>query len=105
LYSYVQDSPFLHGVHNDNRIVAFRRWDETQEFLIVASLNNYSFSEGYAIQNSRLKDGSWRETFNSDTDYYGGYNVGNSGADIPVTNGNINLIIPANGFIVFQKIS
>ena len=91
-------------VHNDNRVIAFRRWDETQEFLIVASLNNYSFSEGYVIENSRLQDGSWREIFNSDAESYGGYNVGNSGAAIQACNSNISIIIPANGFVVFQKV-
>jgi 1,4-alpha-glucan branching enzyme len=90
-------------VHNANRVIAFRRWDATEEFFIVASLNNRPFGSGYTIDNSRLGDGGWREIFNSDAQTYGGDNVGNSGATIPASNGRIHVVIPANGFVVFQK--
>ncbi|MEC4816596.1 MAG: alpha amylase C-terminal domain-containing protein [Scytonema sp. PMC 1069.18] len=46
---------------------------------------------------------SWQEIFNSDAERYGGYNVGNLGASIPANNGRISVIIPANGFVVLQK--
>lgn len=91
-------------VHNANRVIAFRRWDDSQEFLIVASLNNNPFGAGYAIENSRLGNGMWREIFNSDAEQYGGNNVGNLGANIPSTNGQIHVVIPANGFVVFQRV-
>jgi 1,4-alpha-glucan branching enzyme len=90
-------------VHNANRVIAFRCWDETEELLIVASLNNHPFRSGYTIESSRLGDGDWREIFNSDAQIYGGDSVGNSGATIPVSNGCIHVVIPANGFVVFQK--
>lgn len=90
-------------VHNANRVIAFRRWDESEELLIVASLNNYPFGSGYTIESSRLGDGRWREIFNSDAELYGGNNVGNSGATIPSLHGRIHVVIPANGFVVFQK--
>lgn len=90
-------------VHNANRVIAFRRWDETEELLIVASLNNHPFISGYIIENLRSSDGLWSEIFNSDTEIYGGYNVGNLGTSIPSYNGRINAVIPANGFVVFRK--
>lgn len=90
-------------VHNANRIIAFRRWDASEELLIVASLNNHSFEAGYTIENSRLGEGNWKEVFNSDSDIYGGYNVGNFGVNIPSNNGRIHVVVPANGFVVFQK--
>lgn len=90
-------------VHNTNRVIAFRRWDGTEELLIVASLNNYPFGSGYTIESSRLGDGRWREIFNSDAELYGGNNVGNFGATIPSLHGRIHVVLPANGFVVFQK--
>jgi 1,4-alpha-glucan branching enzyme len=91
------------SVHNANRVIAFRRWDITEEFLVVASLNNQSFSFGYTINNSRIEDGQWREIFNSDASLYGGDSIGNFGFDIFAANGYINSIVPANGFVVFQR--
>jgi 1,4-alpha-glucan branching enzyme len=90
-------------VHNANRVIAFRRWNATEEFLVVASLNNQPFSSGYTINNSRIGDGQWREIFNSDAALYGGDSIGNFGADISATNGYIHPIVPANGFVVFQR--
>ncbi len=91
-------------VHNDNRVIAFKRWDETQEFLVVASLNNSPFADGYAIENYRIPDGTWKEMFNSDLQSYGGNNVGNLGANITSNNGYIYVVVPANGFVVLQKV-
>lgn len=91
-------------VHNATRAIAFRRWDDSQEFLIVASLNNYPFSAGYTIESSRLGNGLWREIFNSDAEPYGGNSVGNFGASIPSSNGRIHVVIPANGIVVFQRV-
>jgi 1,4-alpha-glucan branching enzyme len=42
---------------------------------------------------------------NSDATIYGGANVGNGGVVLPVNNGQINAIIPAHGFVVFEKVS
>lgn len=91
-------------VHNANRIIAFKRWDVTEEFLIVASLNNHPFSSGYTINNSRIGDGQWQEIFNSDASLYGGDNIGNFGCYMSVINGFIHPIVPANGFVVFQRV-
>lgn len=91
-------------VHNANRLIAFRRWDDEGEFLIVASLNNSPFVAGYTIASPRLGDGDWREIFNSDSEPYGGDNVGNSGATITTSQNQMQIIVPANGFVVFQRI-
>ncbi|MEW6606861.1 MAG: alpha-amylase family glycosyl hydrolase [bacterium] len=90
-------------VHNDNRVIAFRRWDDTEELLVAASLNNRAFNSGYVIENLRSSNGSWQEVFNSDASVYGGDNVGNSGNTISSSNGRIDVVIPANGFVVLQK--
>jgi 1,4-alpha-glucan branching enzyme len=94
-------------VHNANRIIAFRRWNEQEELLIIGSLNNYPFSYGYTIRTEpyRLSDGLWKELFNSDSQIYGGNNIGNLGLTLQSINGLFSAVLPANGFVVFQKIS
>jgi 1,4-alpha-glucan branching enzyme len=93
--------------NNDNRIIAFTRTSSGQQLLILASLNDIAFDHGYVITTdpSRLPAGGWREIFNSDASFYGGDDVGNDGATIQVTGGHINAVIPANGFVVFEKVS
>ncbi|MEN9521150.1 MAG: hypothetical protein RLZZ381_3738, partial [Cyanobacteriota bacterium] len=91
-------------VHNANRVIAFRRWDNSEELLVVASLNNSPFSSGYAIENSRLVNATWREIFNSDAEPYGGNSIGNLSGSIASSNGRINVVIPANGFVVLQRL-
>ena len=99
----VQHIDIIH-VNDGGRVIAFRRSAGLDELLIVASLNNQPF-ESYAIQTDswRLPDGNWRELFNSDAAIYGGNDFGNFGADLPVANGRIQLRVPANGFVVLEK--
>jgi 1,4-alpha-glucan branching enzyme len=93
-------------VADDNRVIAFTRRQGSNELLIVASLNNQPFANSYVIRTEphRLPDGAWRETFNSDGAIYGGGNVGNRGMAMPASHGRIEVRIPANGFLVFQRL-
>lgn len=91
-------------VHNDNRVIAFKRWDESQSFLIVACLADQPYSNGYAINCDRISNGGWREIFNSDSWHYGGDNMGNSGVILPCDNGSINVTTPFAGFVVLAKV-
>ena len=93
--------------HNDNRVIAFTRTAPGENLLVLASLNDSPFGSGYGIATdpSRLPAGGWQEAFNSDATIYGGANVGNGGAVLPVNNGQMNAIIPAHGFVVFEKVS
>ena len=88
-----------------NRVIAFTRREGQTEVLVVASLNNHPFLDGYLIQTDpgRLPSGRWLETFNSDSAIYGGANVGNLGAAIPADDGRIRLLVPANGVLVLQR--
>jgi 1,4-alpha-glucan branching enzyme len=94
-------------VHVDNtaRVIAFVRSTGMDDLLVVASFANRSWP-ACAIQAApgRLPDGSWRELFNSDSFLYGGSNVGNSGADLPVTHGTLQLVLPAAGFVVLARL-
>jgi 1,4-alpha-glucan branching enzyme len=87
-------------------VIAFVRAAGSDRLLVVASLRNQPFLDGYVVQTdpSRLPDGAWREVFNSDAGIYGGSNLGNFGADVPVAGGRFQARIPASGFVVFQKL-
>jgi 1,4-alpha-glucan branching enzyme len=93
--------------HDNNRIIAFTRKTPGQNLLVLASLNDTPFSGGYVIATdpTRLPAGGWQEVFNSDAAIYGGANVGNNGAVLPVNEGQISAIIPAHGFVVFEKVN
>jgi 1,4-alpha-glucan branching enzyme len=92
-------------VHGFTRVIAFTRRLGNNEVLVVASLNNHPFLDGYVIQTQadRLPSGSWQETFNSDAAIYGGRNVGNYGAAISCHDGRMELRSPANAFLVLQR--
>jgi 1,4-alpha-glucan branching enzyme len=92
---------------NGNRVIAFTRNAAGQNLLVLASLNDAAFGSGYVIATDpgRLPAGGWREVFNSDAAIYGGANVGNGGATLAVSSGQINAVIPAHGFVVFEKVS
>jgi 1,4-alpha-glucan branching enzyme len=93
-------------VHDSSRVIAFTRRDSSSDVLVVASLSNHPFPNGYVIETAsdRLPDGLWRETFNSNSSRYGGSDVGNSGGSIPASHGRIDVRLPANGFLVLQRL-
>jgi len=94
-------------VHDDNRVIAFTRTCPTQQLLVIASLNDTAFQQGYAIGagSSLLESGGWKEIFNSDAAVYGGSDVGNAGATLNVANGQIDPVIPAHGFLIFERVT
>jgi 1,4-alpha-glucan branching enzyme len=67
--------------------------------------NFYVFSNGYVIEKDLLAipNARWKEVFSSDAAIYGGQNTGNYGATIWSGQGRFNVLIPANGFVVFVK--
>jgi 1,4-alpha-glucan branching enzyme len=99
-----QEVDVIHAL-GSSRLIAFTRSAGGDRLLVVASLRNQPFADGYVIQTdpARLPDGLWREIFNSDAAIYGGSNLGNFGADISVSAGRFQARVPANGVLVFQK--
>jgi 1,4-alpha-glucan branching enzyme len=99
-----RDIDILHQ-WNANRVIAFKRWSGDEQVIVVGSLNNTPFNSGYVIEKDLLgiPNGSWKEVFNSDAAIYGGQNVGNAGAAIPSFDGRLNVVIPANGFVVLVR--
>lgn len=99
-----QNIDILHQ-SNSNRIIAFKRWTGDEEVLVVASLNDAAFANGYDIEKDliAIPNAGWKETFNSDSASYGGQNVGNRGAVVRSTGGRLNVVIPAAGLVVFAR--
>ncbi len=90
---------------NQNRIIAFKRWEGDEQVIIVVSFNNSPFANGYVIEKDLLciPDTYWKEVFNSDADIYGGQNIGNQSAAIPSSQGRLNVVTPACGFVILVK--
>jgi 1,4-alpha-glucan branching enzyme len=92
-------------VSDENRVIAFRRWQDDQHLLVIASLNNYPYNHpGYSITSSQLGYERWREVFNADSASFGGNNIGNNSGILPSAQGWLQCIIPANGLVVFERI-
>lgn len=85
---------------NQDRVIAFKRWDDRETFMVIATLADSAYSRGYGIKSDRIEPGGWTEIFNSDSSDFGGNNVGNRGATIPVADMRLHLVIPFCGFVV-----
>jgi 1,4-alpha-glucan branching enzyme len=100
-------SPNIDILHqsDDTRIVAFKRWLDGEELIVVASFNDAAFSQGYVIAKDpiAIPDGGWKELLNSDGAAYGGRNVGNLGGVVPSDGGRLSVVLPAAGILVFVR--
>ena len=92
-------------VHNTHRILAFRRWDGTDELLVVANLNNQPFSNCYEFDHPSLGTGAWREVFNSDAERYGGCDIGNQSVPIRPESDRLRVVLPARGLVVLERVN
>jgi len=99
-----QNIDILHQ-SNQDRVIAFKRWTGGEEVIIVASLNDAAFANGYVIEKDlvAIPTAGWKEIFNSDSARYGGQNVGNGGALVTSAGGRLNVVIPAAGLLVFVR--
>jgi 1,4-alpha-glucan branching enzyme len=92
-------------VHDANRVLAFRRWDDAGELLVVASLNERHFaSPDYRIAHGALGDDLWRERFNSNATTYGGDGTGNGPGPRRAAGGSLGVVVPAMGFVVLERV-
>ena len=88
--------------NDDNRMVAYHRWTVGEDMLVIGSLSNWAFRNGYRFQDSRIADGQWREVFNSDAATYDGYGLDNPDT-VHSAGGVFAPRIPANSVVVFQR--
>jgi 1,4-alpha-glucan branching enzyme len=92
-------------VHDANRVLAFRRWDDSGELLVVASLHERHYdAPDYRIAHGALGDGQWQECFNSNAVIYGGDGVGNGDEPRRAAGGSLGVVVPAMGFVVLERV-
>lgn len=91
-------------IHNDNRVIAFKRWSDQSEALVLATLSNDPFPAGYVIQHDHIPGATWREVFSSDSAAYGGLNFGNGGRTVSNAQGTFQAVLPPNGFVIFERL-
>jgi 1,4-alpha-glucan branching enzyme len=97
-------------VHDQNRVIGFHRWLEGtgNDVIVVATLAEatwYNYAIGFPFP------GSWREIFNSDIyDNWVNPVVAGNGGGISASGGPLhgfqasaNIVIPANGMVVFAR--
>lgn len=90
-------------VHNSDRVVAFRRWKGPEQYLVVATLSDSGWPDGYDVDKPAGGAGSWREIFTSDAVLYGGNGVSN-GSVVDGRNGKLRVKVPARGFVVLRHL-
>ena len=96
-------------VHDQNRVIAFHRWlDSGDDVIVAATLSDttwYDYAIGFPYP------GHWTEVFNSDVyeNWVNPFVAGNGGGIVvsgPPMHGfgaSANIVIPANGFVVFAR--
>jgi 1,4-alpha-glucan branching enzyme len=90
------------AANDAGRVIAFRRWDDDGDLLVVASLANAPY-DAYRLSHPTLGEDGWRERFNSDSRDYGGDDVGNRGSTLRASEGTLELVVPANGFVILER--
>ena len=91
-------------VHDSNRVLGFLRSDGFDDFLVLVSLATQPFAQGYWFPSTAIPSANWREMLNSDSELYGGWNVGNGTATLSSYSGGINAVLPAAGLLVLQRV-
>lgn len=92
------------GFNDANRILAFRRWYEQNEAIVVVSLSNSPFDRGYVFERLNIPNGSWQEVLNGDAEVYGGGNCVNR-EPVASFEGRMEFLVPKNAVLVLKKIS
>lgn len=91
------------AVHNTDRVLAFHRWSGPEHYLVVSTLSDTGFPEGYPIPVPADAQGTWREIFTSDAEVFGGSGVSNE-ANLDVTDSKLSVRTPPRGFVVLRHV-
>jgi len=89
--------------HNSDRLLAFRRWKGPEHYLVIASLSDKGWPDGYELHAPGLRRGRWREIFSSDESFYGGNGVSND-RELVAPDEVLVLKVPARGFVVLRQV-
>jgi 1,4-alpha-glucan branching enzyme len=88
--------------HNADRLLAFRRWKGPEQYLVVATLSDTGWPDGYALPFERAGSDRWREIFSSDAEAYAGDGVSNE-LELEGKDDQLRVKVPARGFVVLRR--
>lgn len=88
--------------HNADRLIAFLRSKGPERYLVVATLSNHGWPNGYELRAPGLPTGRWREIFTSDAVEYNGTGVTNEDLELEAKDGVLTLKVPPRGFVVLR---
>lgn len=91
----------ISNVHNADRVLAFHRWRGPEHYLVVSTLSDTGFPDGYPITTPADATGRWRQIFTSDAAIYGGNGVSNE-EELTVNDRTVRVKLPARGFVVLR---
>jgi 1,4-alpha-glucan branching enzyme len=97
-------TPNISIVHVDDadRLIAFHRWKGPEHYVVIGTLSDTGFPEGYTIRADVLT-GTWREVFSSDERAFGGDGLMNS-EPLTSVDGSLLVKVPARGLVVLRKL-
>jgi 1,4-alpha-glucan branching enzyme len=90
-------------VHDADRVLAFHRWKGPEHYIVVSTLRDDGWPQGYVVPVPNDAQGKWREIFTSDADVYGGSGVTNE-ETLDVVEGKLNVKVPPRGFVVLRHV-
>jgi 1,4-alpha-glucan branching enzyme len=93
----------IRHIHNADRVLAFQRWSGPEHYMVVSTLSDFGYPDGYTVSVPSDAPGHWREIFSSDATLYGGAGVSNE-ERVPTVDGEITVKLPARGFIVLRHV-
>ncbi|HWA74071.1 MAG TPA: alpha-amylase family glycosyl hydrolase [Polyangiaceae bacterium] len=91
----------IRHAHNADRVIAFQRWSGPNHYMVVATLSDVGYPDGYTVSVPDDARGDWREVFTSDAAVYGGSGLTNSEV-ISASDGQLTVKLPARAFIVLR---
>jgi 1,4-alpha-glucan branching enzyme len=92
----------LMNVHNADRVLAFHRWRGPEHYIVVTTLSDTGFPDGYPINVPLDAQGRWRQIFTSDALAYGGNGVSNEEELSVDAEQQLRVKLPARGFVVLR---
>jgi 1,4-alpha-glucan branching enzyme len=87
--------------HNADRMLAFHRWRGPEHYLVLATLSDSGWPDGYLFQWPAMPAGRWREVFTSDAEWYGGAGLSND-SEINADGEKLLVKVPPRGLVVMR---
>jgi 1,4-alpha-glucan branching enzyme len=90
------------AAHNADRLLVIHRWNGPENYLVIATLSDSGWPDGYDVRASDVVSGRWRQIFTSDDVAFGGNGVSNEG-ELEAQDGALRVRLPPRGFVVLRQ--